>query len=1095
MASLEGWDIAYSSRQQFEVGVIDPDLLPSRTLVYRYYFELNPVVQGAAEASYAGFIGGLSPFGGVPTLTYAKDFVEWDLDFVVSKPTWNQLIKADASNTNGNILTLPNHVLTVGYVFKVLLDSNGDITHFVSADGSITRPVEELPERPSDTGGRDVWFQYYRSFESGGTWADYNRFQGKEGSVDQDYTLEHKPTANQTNSKRIKVKNLTLDEYYIVTYEAIEDHLFRHHVEIPFDFVLFIMGGINIHTGLYKEPPMYSAHYLWKEWTDDDDNFHEGWRVSETWRMDAPAHSLVNDDAQYDPVTNPVDGIEKRVEWAMYNMIEENLKKKDSERVGYSKNYAEYLSDQIPLSTVTPAAAALVDTDNVTPANVHRDNFLLEYVADNIVNYSGGGWPTFETGGALGVLFQVITTQYFGHITSAFYKRKFPKNTRIVPAFSRIRHGANGRVIAVKMGKGGENVSVLEDPFFFMTINGKLYFHYFHDDLGKIQLAERMSNTSNDVSYKYANDAQITGSVGGTLPGATVSPGRNLYLNNTSGNANTYNNDSNLSSSVTRYSVPPSYTSYTKEPTGAVTDVTTSYSEKPANAIKVFRVAVTTSNSVVGALELRATPADATKSSTMLRIKGESGTQEREMTGVSLPFNNTFRCDVGAWEDVDYIFIMTDEDCTLDLCDKILLNSSINRNDHLIEEVGSLAATTDYRGNFVLFYTDRGGRLDCIITPNAGHSWSRFESILMRGDTIEDLRGVPNMQENEYFLFHFYKNCLLCVPFDMSLFALPTDPAKRTEALDTIRRTACYLVWGKAIKPATDLETQRDGSGNITYEDVNDNVIFTTADEAAYQSSSRSPGAINVSPSADTSTKDFTSGNRFIKIGQLTSKNGLATTEPQSTNYAVYRSGRRSLRLFIEDEDEKGRSAYRYLISNDDGLNWSDGWRYKKASPTDKIVRINYLSDKEDTEEGTSLSLLYNETENTVYMFYFHLGAVLCKPIADEVLGMGSWDQIADIINGSPIYAVAGNLQAVVGESNYETLSPGDEKNIIFNHFQRDSNNLNKYYNEEYYNEQPISGYFTQFGYMRIFLMNSNSVVDGYINVNGIWRPEKSVLV
>jgi len=1092
-----GWDFAYNSKDLYEVGVIDPDLLPSTSLIYRYFFMISPQLVGESTTALTSGIG-------LTTVDIGRDSVVFDLDFVTSSPIWNTLIQATTENTNGNILTLPKHVLDVAYVFKVTLNNSGNIEYFYKKDDSGPRPVSELPAKPNDSDGRDIWFKFYQSFKSGGEWDEYNRFKSKLGSVDQQYTLEHMATANQTNSKRIEVENLKIGDYYIVTYEGVNEHLFRHHVDMEFEQYIFASGGVSL-----SPPPfprsLHTAHYLWKQWKDSDGKEHEGWRISESWNMNIASYKLLNDSISYDPVNNPVVGKQTYVSWSLFNMVEKNLRLEDSARVGYSYNYAKFLESQIPLSSMTDASVAQMsseDTNNINQNNVHRDNFLIEFVAENTVNYSGSAaaWATITGGGAFGVLFNAPYGQYDGHVESAYYKKRFPKNTRIVSAFSRIRHGANGRVIAVKMKRGTDYVTVVEDPFFFMTIKNKLYYHYFNDGLSKMQLADRKTLSQDEMKYLYPSDTILTGSDGGCLPGMGASPGRNILLENNENSSSTFLDDTGLTSATARYNVPTSYASFISV-SNPITDVTNSYANKPEKALSVFRIQVP-ANSIIGALRIKLTPTNSSNNSSLLRIRGESGIQSRELVNVSVICNEILYVDLGAWENIDYIFIMSDISCRLDICDQISLSASISSEYHLLEEVNTMAATTDMRGNFLLFYCDRDDRVNILLTPNAGGSWKRYESILVRGDAVSDICGVPNDQNNVYFLFYFYKDALLCVPFDLSVFLVDyRNKDKLTEAIDVARRQMSYLVWGRALKPDSEKLTQVDGDGNITFEDIKDNLILSESDMQIYQNNFRSVFEINKSQNADTSTKKINSGNKFIIIGKNTVEQGLAITSPSTREYSVFRSKRGSLRLFISDIRDDIAPYYRYLVSHDDGFNWMDGWQnpieYSNSDgsmPINKIIRINYLSLGDNTEEGTNLSLLYNASENKVYMFYFYSGAILCKVVDDEIFDISDFDKKKSLFDNSPIYAIAGNLNAVTSESNYATLPAGETRKIIFNEFQRNYNNIVKYYNEEYYNPQPISGYFTEYGYIRIFLINNKSTIDGYFYDGGIWRPEQVII-
>jgi len=1085
IAINDGWDLAYSSSQQHEVGVIDSDLLPSKTLVYKYYFELNP------QMTTTGSLG-------IFQIGLATDYIVFDLDFVVSGPVWNQLITVTEDNVSNDILTLPLHVIDVAYIFKVTLDENGNVVEILDSVGENPVDPDTLPDKPDDNDEKDAWFEFYANFDENGDWSAYNRFQGKQGSPDQEYTLEHKTTSNQTNSKRIKVKNLNIGDNYIVSYEGVKDHLFRHHVDMTFDQIVLIQFGVNLTAGYFpyeNASKSRFAHYLWKKWTDHSGGEHEGWRVSETWQMDANAHRLLNENASYDPVSNQISGTDRYLTWAKYNMTERNLAIRDSERIGYSTSYAKYLEEKAKESTLTTEEALFFNTNDIVVDSAHPSNFELGYVADNAVNYSGGGYGFVQQGGATGVGFSAINTQYYGFFMSNYYKRNFPKNTRMVSAYSRIRHGGNGRVIQVLLSKGGQYVTAIQDPMFFMTVRGKLYYHYFDDDFFKIMMAYKMSKTTDEIEFS-GNKLLGTGSPTGE--GTYEEPGRSMFIADNTDTAKTFNDDSNLISSPT---IDPPPTSIAKYLTvvGTIDDITDTYADKPASAVRVFSISGMSSDSVIRAIKVlvNTTSKDDSFQSVFVRIKG-IGDLDREICGITLPVGREYYVELGAWEDMEEIIIMSDSEFSLESCGIIELDPSIEKRFHLISDIKSMAAAATNKGNILLFYTDSYGRINVVFTSSQSFGWFKYENILMRGDQISDIKGVPNMEDDVFFIFHFYKDSLLCVPMDITFFMTPTDPNKKVEALDTFRRQSCNLVWGKLIKQDAENVAKKDADGKYVYEDISDNVISSEEDVASYQGYGRSVLSISSSNNADITTKDMSNGNKFIYIGTKTESEGLAASEPSSTDYSVFMSKRGALRLFIESEDKNGKTVIRNLNSYDNGFNWENGWKYEKvddSSDTEHVVRINYLSDGEDSEEGTNISLLYNKYQNVVYILYFYLGAVLCKTIDEEIFNMQDLDEQADIINSTPIYAVAGNFEAIIGESNYEELKSTEGRHIFLSSFQKKPYNIDSYYSREYYSAQPISGYCTNGGYIRIFLVNDSNTIDGYFYDGGSWIPDKSVLI
>jgi hypothetical protein len=319
------------------------------------------------------------------------------------------------------------------------------------------------------------------------------------------------------------------------------------------------------------------------------------------------------------------------------------------------------------------------------------------------------------------------------------------------------------------------------------------------------------------------------------------------------------------------------------------------------------------------------------------------------------------------------------------------------------------------------------------------------------------------------------------------------DQARETEATDTIRRQFSHLVWGNVLKPASDLETETDASGNVVYEDIQNNALLLDSDFQSYQTSARPMNEILYGASVPPSVVDLPSFNKFIMIGKRTANSDLAFSDPDIFDYSVCQNEIGVLRLMILTEDTSGNPTYRLLNSTDSGENWTDGWRYLKdpTDPLKQVVRINSLSDGQDTEEGERVFMLYNDFTNEIVVFYFYLGAILCKFIPDQLLNSIDLDEISEQINEMEIYAVAGNL---VNVENEIRSASGPDKKIITGFFQKNADNYAEFYSNDIYAAHTVAGYITKKGYIRIFALKDGKTVDGYFFDGNEWVPEQSVL-
>jgi len=1126
--SLEGWDIAYDSRRQHNVGVINPDLLPTDNLIYRYYFFANPIpIEQALPPSFGGIGGGAADITALffgTGLGLARDKVEFILDFVTSSPRFDivmEVASGDILSTSGTsgVLQMPDYYLSMAYMFQVDVDADGVVTHIYKRDGtrqeigSGTNQIQ-LPTRPNpDDRGRD-WFEYYDTFKEP-PWSEYNMFNRKEHGPDFDFTYGNMVRSRSTDHDRANVERLAAGNKYLITYEPITSHLYRQHVKIGLLQTNFYMLGVNISAN--NVPPfvesMEIAHYMWKNWTSTTTSAgasggtvstttnHEGWRISETWMHPLKVHQIQDPNQPYDPITNPRVRYEtgRSGGWAFFNMTNENLSTyKDEDRVGYAKEYAEYMSENrtdAPLSS--PA-----NTNEITPSTARNNNFQIEYVSNkrtvNYGTYLDAANIVWEIGGAMGVLFRANQTEFAGHWFSEWYGRGYPANTRIVNLFNDSQHGNNGNVIAVWTKKRPMSLSMIEDPYFFFITNGKLYMRLLDDVLQKKLLGSRLDGSQFDLEHQ-SSQTTILGESGQSHPGRSIILGEKdfkTFINNmletapvvTDSDGNTVMSFPTIAAQITSATLTASSVSSRISPVDSTKTIYT-FNAEPSGGQTLSSIALKMriSGNSSATLKIRGWSASRNQSDDGNRIDWKDAKSDREIAGVTVSDNAEATIDLSGWSSIGYLEFISDREISSVESLKAFYTDAQTNSELLMNNISSIAGTTDKKGTFMLFYVNKDKRLNFMSTSNGGHTWQHIEYVVMRGDVIDNISGIINRVDNSYMLFYYYKDALLCQKFDLDLFEIVTrDPDTKAKALDSIRMRSAHLVWGDVIKPSSERVTRTDSAGNVVFEDINDNLIIDQTDEDDHFSRFDSIERIMDGTSSATYI-DLNVNNKFIRVGAETVQSGLASSSPTSTDYAVYENRRGIFRVMLRHEVFGDNPTYRCLESTDRGATWSDAWNYKKTVDTDKIARINYLSLGEDSEEGANLYLLYSSGTEKLYMFYFYKDVLLCK-IADENMFSRSENEIAEELGESPLYAVAGLLTNVEDESKH--IGDG---NIIFGNFQQNQVNVTKYFSGDYEPQQPC-GHVTSKGYVIIYLINNSGTIDAYFFDGDQWRPEHAVI-
>jgi len=1096
-----------------------------------------------------------------------RDEISFIIDFVVTSPVFGRVIEASHENVKTdalgvNYLELDTDVLTVAYVFEAEFDSTtGELSHLIKNDGtSVAVPTDiTLPEVPSadDRGG--AWFDFFDSFHENpdplvtAVYADYNLYNGKIRPDGFDYTYKNKWTT-KSPANRIEIKNLTVPsdpstvpsisssyiapKKYIITYEGIKQYLFRQTLDVVLIKDNFILGGVNVSQNL--APTIQNKvinHYLWKTWADPTDPTKtlSGWRLVEGWRNILNAYALQDSSLPYDSLTNPRVGVNP-VSYVKFNMTEKSLQLPDESRIGYDANFAEYLEiRKVENSNLTPppkVPTTPLNINDVIETNVLIENFQTESVSSSEMSYLSFGDFVFTTGAieSFGgfILEGAAYTSYMGYWESNFYKIRLPQNTRMVNVYNKATNKINGIMMAVKINQISNYMCFIQDPAIFFTYQNKLYYNFFDDYLGKYLIAAQQ-NFDEYEANQLTTQVPCPGTVGNDFPGKVAVTEEYWYGTNI--------DDSNLTSSTSpKDAVATSYADFATDRL-YVSSSTLSSSLVPFSFSPISDYSYVSDldssrtlyfygedvdiDKVYTRLDIKVNFYDSDTKTDVIRVRGweseptqmgvhigrDDNKSIREVATVTIESNEVCQIPLSAWIGVSFIEIVFQKrpETIESLEFKYLDNAS--EELMLVDGVKSIAAAMNERGYAFCFYEHEEGRVNLLSTCNDGRRFNHVENFFIRGDSIGDLRGIINLEDEVFYLFHFYKDSLLCVPLNINVLRIITDnDSKRATALDMIRRQYCYLVWGNVEKST--LKTEYGSAGEIIFEDIEDNIIDSETAVDNYHDRSDDINTIIKGDGDKVSNIIYgdagSKNNKFIMVGQKTAMTtSLISSDPDSQEYATYEDNKGILRIIIRIESEFD-PVYRMLRSDNGGKDWEDNWNYLKdlsiLSEEANIVRINNLSDGVNTEEGTNVFALYSDAADIVVLFYFYKSALLCKFVANHILNSRDLDGVTEYINSLPIYAVAGNFVNIESEMRLgpAVASPAirvsnASNKILLGTFQKNINNYEKYYTSDIYIPQNITGYETQEGYLRIFIQKNNREIDGYTFDGSQWRPEMAV--
>ena len=1113
-STLEGWDVAFnSSESKINVGVLKPENLPTDKLIYRYYFTFTPTdISGDAFNPIGGpggaLGGGVAAFGNFASseVRSLRSAVEFTLDFVSSNrfkeiyvisndDTVNDetLTKFQSLNfndfkttsiINDNEISLNRSPLAVNYVFKLSTNDKKEIK-IKNRDGTISE--KNVPETPK-AGDRRSWMSYYEKFERNGEFSDFDFFEGKALNPDREFTKNFRSGQETTDARTIKIKDLQDGDVIIIEYEGITERLYRQNVKIGFFKSNFIKAGVSLNGGDAPQVENKEVeHYIYKKWKDDEGNDHEGWRISEAWNNDSSFNKLENPNQ---PISsnNPFQksfSTARDSDHIVFNMNNENLKIPDKNRVGYEKDAALGLIDIANNrdEDFSPEFDPNINipTNNIGPDTVSSNNFEIEFVSQGIT-YIGSGDIRVETGGNLGVLFAANMLTYTGLFESQVYRTNFPLNTRIVNVFSsNVVVGSAaagsapsiiGAVIAVNyFKKDSPSAGAAQDPIHCFIIDNQLYFLIFNDEQHAIELSSSLNETFKKRFENFSPQANL-GATSKQFPGNTVFVPNFFYK--------TGINDSDISTSVSPDS--QSIQSDIKFSKVNIEDfVLESISNKVSeyNNINFF----IDSSKFISALKIKLNmDSDAT-----FKIRGwssEPGEKSkvieeddqkpvREFSSVSIVNNEENIISLESWNKVSFIELFTTTNIKDVLSIEIFYLSEESTSFNVLNDIAEATATTDDRGNLMIFYVDNNGRLNYMSTKN-NEDWFHVENLLIRGDSISNIKTIVNRESENLILFYFYKKALLMTIFELDLINIRTDDLeKQTKILDLIRRTSSQLIYG-------DIHSQNE---------LRDNTLLTKEDFFKFYNRSNSASTIYSGKDTISNEHDLSKWNKFIKVGTSTYFKDLSSTFPSSGDYSVYQNINNIFRILIKESS----GFYRCIQSFDRGIEWQDAWILNSEGKNGAIIN-NIFKENEKVEEASNISCLYNDFLDKLFIIYFYKDTILCKIFSDYLFNKKS-EEVTKFFNSSSIYAVAGNLVNIqpfkqIFNENNELI----KGKIIFNKFQENENNFNKFYSKSIYKEQEITGHVTKKGYVKISILRNDNSFDGYI-FNGIeWLPERIVL-
>jgi hypothetical protein len=1196
IGSLKGFDIAYDSSRKHEVGVIDSSLLPTDTLLYRYYFSLephNPVDNSFGSQFDTSFgnigLGFFTParFSSlVPEVLISRDFIKFVLDFVISEPRFNvQFTPEIADATVGPqplpYLELREHVLKVAYVFEVKLDANGAIEFLVNKDGTdykvvtttpdptASPPEINLPVIPTPDERGKAWFDFYEEFDSGGSYAEFNRFTGKAPSDDFNFTYENPNSAQTTDTKRIGIEGLTEGKHYLISYEGISSHLYRQMVEVKFVKFNIVQGGVSLNG---FDPPFVERrifhHYLYKEWTDSAGNAHEGWRLSEQWHGDVPVHLLQSSNKEFDndpasPTFNPIIGKKTGAvsNWGVFNMSNDNLNKRDDERVGYDRKYALFLNDRAKTSTNTsstadtnelfiPAGAPLSDLD----AKLTQDNFKIEFVSKNVVNYTGNsssGDTVIEIGGPIGVgigtfgtsgVRSANTLNYSGFWESQLYKRSYPRNTRIVNVFNRATNGAVGTIIAVRANKTGTPRSAVADPVLAFALDRNLYYKIFDDNSHKSEMGVIAQQSRSDRAFRFTSNP-LLGEPINTFPGQNAIIEKFGYK--------TFIDDGKLTSSTSPKSGGGSSSSVVLELSDSTADVDTATATVTApatntdavwGAVNTIGVNVPDTGLLLTALKIKmvftiSTTDLALNSNPVYQVKIRGWESKpvvlggfidrndekpaRELSLVSLTHDKEVIVDIVGWTGLEFIEIITKQAITSATASLVSLKEEFT-GTHVIKDIISLACNHDRSGNAMIFYTTTDNRLNLLHSSNSGIDWSNIENIMIRGDAVEDIRSVSDEVERDFAVFYFYKDALLVTYFNKNIFNVldedyisGTDQEKkdkRARAFDSVRRQTSNLVWGDVIKLDSEKATQTNAAGEVVFQDIEDNVLYQKVVDASgvIDTTDYDAYVARTSPVVDIIKEDLTDttssahqlngSNKFIQVSEATASSTFNTAaNPTLDNSIHLAKSNPNSRDYSAYVDRKGVTRLMIRNTNDDGqanyrcLASDDGGKTWEDGWRFQADVANNL----DPVRINSLSSGASTEEGTdIQLLYnnktyeLYVFYFYLDCILCKVIPSNVFSKSDD--EKSEIINNL-NIYAVCG--NLTNLD--SEKKVTIGDSKKiifgefQNDNFDKYYSRADYEPQAVAGYITKHSFPRIFVIRGDNSVDAFFFDGNQWYPEQ----
>jgi hypothetical protein len=1071
--SFFGLNLIYWKGREHGVGTVPPPLLPAKFLRYRVHFDYlfqTPSSSGTFIPLASG--AALGPLFSFDSSSQKISYV-FDLRFLSSRPIFNRIIQVTAEDVENGYLQTSKNIVMVGYVVRLTPteESEGVILDVTDAE-------ENIPGKPTEdqhVGYADDYFAYYQefrdpSFSAGDINSTTNVFDQLVKPLGADYRYDRSRFFDRDSvSNHIAIKNeLVEGDYYAVTYDEVTEYQYAQFHRINMSILsIGLVPGVDFNfPDVRRQSPMY--FYAYKEWISTDGQAMKGWRISEAYNGPVNAYLL---DSSGNVDMNP----QSTPEHVFYNMVEESLQKKDEERIAYQDSVAEIYLELASANGLTQDDEDF-DPDALSPDQVRSDNFEIYQSNDRRV--VGGTYvnPTanvvFENSAP--VTLESSGGKQFGYWESDFHYKPFAKNTRCILAFD---SGISKNTIITIAGQQEVTIrsqSSAQDPLYFNVTDGKLNYFVFGIDSFELDLPLFVEQGLAYREEKFGATAHL----GVESDGAT---GKSLILEDYS--YKTFIDDSNVDGTPDSPEVSENVKLSVIEKTPSASldedaDIAVSYfNVERDEVISQISVKAVAENSVVKIRGWENTPDEIGK----LNLFEDQTKPLYELSSIYLGgIEGTIQVD--GWTDITFIEIFYVNEVS-----KYVIVDQEKSPNNFINNADSVGCMASKSGLFFAFYTTGGGRMNLLISNNFGDNWRNYENIFMRGGRMSNIRSIVNQDDDTLTLFHYYKeNSLLMTRVETSLVNVSfEDIDKQAALLDQIRTKECYLVWG-------DIDNE---SG------IKDNILLTFEDDDIYFSSRVIQEDIINSNGGEGSypTYDLSEFNKFIRFGSLTESQLLTRQDcPKDADYDVYENSYGVLKLLAIDDEGDAR----FIESRDDGLNWSNVWTVEEE-PKIKINSLKPISG-EEIAEGEYVSTIYNPFEEKVYIFYFYEKTFLIKVMDDNQFEeFDSQEELSNVFNSLPIYALCGELNNVDGyrvENQSEDDGEEDENEaytstIIFNDFQKNEIYFERFYGELYYLPQKVTGYTTDKGYMRVFLVNNNKTVDSFYYDGFQWYPENVMLM